>query len=367
MPRAMVFIDGTWLRVNTPRMAAEEGLEPKTYRMHFGRLLDEIRELVARSKELRVDPEGIDIVRAYIFGHIPINVDDRDKFEAEAYEGFYDIVEKEFGYDVELIPIDYNGRRLRAADRFREDPDDDWVPKEKRVDVALASCMLYYAAIPYAYDIAIAIIGDEDFVPVLQRVRSLGRRVAIVSIRTKHNSPCSSVYSGEYDDEGVRDFDVFWLNDLAKKIQIPERIIECEDPEHVGSRKSVTTALYVEGRREICDDCRERSRRARREERASLMEKLSEIEKRGWLESGGLACGVVAKVGKGKRGEFGFIRTRLRGQVRDYYFDQRDLAEGVGWDSISFLDMLVFRPEVTPPDRFNAREVRRPADSDWVK
>src|SRR5579885_2337781 len=218
MIRAMVFIDGTWLRINISKMAREEGLDPDSYRMHYGKLLDCLKERLAGSKELRLDSKEIDIVRPYIFGHIPVNVSEKDRDAAGAEARFFDLIEREFGYDVERVEIDYGGRRLREKDRLDEDPEDDWKPKEKRVDVALASSMLYYAAIPYAYDIAIAVIGDEDFVPVLQKVRSLGRRVAIASIRTKFKSPCSRVYSSEYDEEGVRDFDVIWLNELAKSL-----------------------------------------------------------------------------------------------------------------------------------------------------
>jgi hypothetical protein len=218
MLRVMLFIDGTWLRINSQKMAKEEGFNPKSYKMHFGVLLKELKERLAKAKELRIDAKEIDIVRAYVFGHVPVNVDSRDESAALGPERFYDLLEKEFGYDVDLTDVDYGRRRFRAADRYKEDPEDDWAPREKRVDVALASSMLYYAAIPYAYDIAVAIIGDEDYVPVLKKVRSLGRRVAIASVRTRYKSPCSRVYSSEYDEEGVRDFDVIWLNDLAAKL-----------------------------------------------------------------------------------------------------------------------------------------------------
>ncbi len=334
--------------------------------MHFGLFLDFLKERLSQQKELRVEPKEIDIVRAYMFGHVPRNVSDRDKLDAAAIETFYEIVEREFGYDVELVDIDYGGRRLRAIDRFAENPDDEWTPREKRVDVALASSMLFYAAIPYAYDIAIPVIGDEDFVPVLQKVRSLGRRVAIASIKTRRNSPCSHVYSAEYDEEGIRDFDVIWLNELASKVQVPQRIIQCQDPNHVGRPQSVTTALQVPGRPDVCDDCRDRSRVERRKTMAGLTEKMQEIESRGWPSHCGLACGVVAakKIDKNNK-PYAFVKAKVNERPYDFYMNQYDLEPGLSWDSIAELDILVFHPEIKPPDSVHARKVRRPVDADW--
>jgi hypothetical protein len=41
--------------------------------------------------------------------------------------------------------------------------------------------MLYFAAIPAAYDVAVLISGDRDYKPVLRAVRSLGKRTMLAS------------------------------------------------------------------------------------------------------------------------------------------------------------------------------------------
>lgn len=55
--------------------------------------------------------------------------------------------------------------------------------KEKCVDIALASEMLYYATLPNAYDIAVLVSGDFDFMPALLKVRQQGKRVAVCATR----------------------------------------------------------------------------------------------------------------------------------------------------------------------------------------
>ena len=54
---------------------------------------------------------------------------------------------------------------------------------EKCVDISLAVEMLHYATVPNAYDVAILLSGDKDFIPALVRTRQKGRKVGIKSSR----------------------------------------------------------------------------------------------------------------------------------------------------------------------------------------
>jgi hypothetical protein len=69
--------------------------------------------------------------------------------------------------------------------------------EEKCVDIALASEILYYATVPDAYDVAVVLTGDKDFVPALQRVRQMGKKVAICSSRSACNQVwlCVHIYA----------------------------------------------------------------------------------------------------------------------------------------------------------------------------
>src|SRR5437899_11811370 len=105
------------------------------------------------------------------------------------------------------------GRRLRRQDR---DPNDSFEPKEKCVDISLATSMLYFAAIPYAYDIAIGVVGDQDFKPVLQHVRRLGKRVAIASIK----GCCAPEFADPADEARVKDFDIIWMDNFLDELEL---------------------------------------------------------------------------------------------------------------------------------------------------
>ena len=122
----------------------------------------------------------IDVVRTHLFGSYAANYDLRDDEAVQRWLDFFDRLKEEYHYEVELFPVNFMGRRLRKIDRAIDDP---FEPKEKCVDISLATAMMYYAAIPSAYDVGVAVIGDRDFAPMLQTVRKLGKRVSIASIK----------------------------------------------------------------------------------------------------------------------------------------------------------------------------------------
>ena len=57
---------------------------------------------------------------------------------------------------------------------------------EKCVDINIAVEMLHYATVPNAYDVAILLTGDKDFIPAMRRTRQKGRKVALVSMSRRY-------------------------------------------------------------------------------------------------------------------------------------------------------------------------------------
>jgi hypothetical protein len=231
---------------------------------------------------------------------------------------------------VEVYLVDYRGRRLKRKDRH---PDDDFSPEEKCVDIALASSMLYFAALPLAYDIAIVIGGDRDYVPVLQKVRLLGKRVALASI----HGACSYELMEGKNLKGVRDFDVIWLQDILDDIRLvaEERPLRCMSPFHKGPNPVMSDEFVRKNRPFYCKDCRERIRN----ERSSYLESSAEEEEYHYQEAQQLRGGPAqpqeaisnmhtgdSYTGTVKRlMEFcGFIETAHG----DYYFGMDDCAPG---------------------------------------
>src|SRR5688500_19154172 len=72
MPRAMIFIDGTWLYSNIPRLSEAYG-QPD-FRVDFGKLPLVLAETVGSQMH---DVE-VDVVRTYLYGSYAANHDMRD-------------------------------------------------------------------------------------------------------------------------------------------------------------------------------------------------------------------------------------------------------------------------------------------------
>lgn len=140
--------------------------------------------------------------------------------------------------------------------------------------------MLYLAAIPYAYDIGIAVIGDRDFTPMLQNVRRLGKRIAIASIKNS----CAPEFADPRDEARVKDFDIIWLDELLHKLELKYERHQrnCESPIHKGNRLVWTTFRPRKGQKFFCDECRREFQRqkieAQREFVSSQAEPASEIQ-----------------------------------------------------------------------------------------
>jgi len=247
MAKVMVFMDGTWLYSGMRNLEVD-------FQVDYGKLPAVIGEVISR----KLGATPVDIVRTFLFGSNATNYQDADVEMVKRRRTFYDILREEYDYDVEVYPIDYRGRRLRKADRHH---DDDFNPEEKCVDIALASSMLYFAALPYVYDIAVLVGGDRDFVPVLQKVRQLGKRVVIASI---HGS-CAFELLDSKNMKGVRDFDVIWLDELQNEISISslEKLVECHSPLHTGPNPISTDEFVRKHRPFYCKECRMKMREER--------------------------------------------------------------------------------------------------------
>lgn len=82
---------------------------------------------------------------------------------------------------------------------------------EKCVDISLAVEMLSLATVPDAYDIAVILTGDKDFIPAMAKTRLKGKNVALVSMRNSANAAL-------YQPPAEKDFDVIWLEDHLDEI-----------------------------------------------------------------------------------------------------------------------------------------------------
>jgi cold shock CspA family protein len=322
MPKAMVFIDGTWLYSNTHKLA--EACGKPDFRLHFGKLPYVLTEEVRR----QIGCVDLDVVRTHLFGSYPANFDLADEDLVQTRLDFFAMLKEEYHYEVELFPINFRGRRVRRKDRAAGDT---FEPQEKCVDISLATCMLYYAAIPSSYDIAIAVLGDQDFKPLLQHTRRLGKRVAIASVRES----CSPDYSDPRDEARVKDFDIIWLNDLLPELELryEPHELECQSPFHAGDKRVVTTFYPRKGQRFYCESCQAEFARQKGEAQRRYFNSDGETPLNGDNfqegEIGKLMAGRI-KVKHADRG-FGFIEGD-NGQ--DYFFHLTDLEDGLDFADV---------------------------------
>jgi len=355
MIKFMLFIDGTWLYSNTNRLVGASG-EPG-FVLDFGKLPRVLAEEVGR----RLGHDEWTVVRTHLFGSHAANVDARDLEPVERRLNFFTMLRQQHHYEVEAFPIDFRGKRLRRTDR---DPGDVFEPKEKCVDIALATSMLFNAAMTNAYDVAIAVIGDQDFKPVLQSVRRLGKRVAIASI----SGACSGEYTDPADKARVRDVEILWLEDLLPRLarRYDPHLLDCQSPTHKGERRVETTYYPKHGEKFYCPACREEFARQREASAAT------------GAANGGNGPGTAAESGayaptdttlmgvvKHKRVDknYGFIMVDGCGQYdgAEYFFHETDIADGTRFGELAEGTYVDFQVKAEPPagKAPPARNVRR--------
>jgi len=114
---------------------------------------------------------------------------------------------------------DKNSFRVKMFDQMQQANFDVHIMEtlgreEKCVDIQLAIEMLHYATVPDAYDVAILLSGDKDFVPALVRTRQKGKRVAIVSMKTGCNRAL-------YESPHVKDYNIVWIDNFLDKLIRP--------------------------------------------------------------------------------------------------------------------------------------------------
>ncbi len=322
MIKVMLFIDGTWLYANTPRLADAFG-DPD-FHVDFGKLPRVLAEEVTN----QMGGAEIDVVRIHLFGSYAANYDLRDDEAVQRWLDFFDRLKEEYHYEVELFPVNFMGRRLRKIDRDASDP---FEPKEKCVDISLATAMMYYAAIPNAYDIGIAVIGDRDFTPALQSVRRLGKRVSIASIK----GSCSPEFADPRDEARVKDFDIVWLDDLLHRLELKyeRHQLACEAPIHKGARLVWTTFHPRKGQKFFCEDCRREFSRQKAEMQNQYVS--TQLEGQATAEQMNVAPAMMRLEGTIKRKfwdrNYGFIAG---GDGMDYFFHLDDVMDGFGFDEV---------------------------------
>lgn len=229
--KAMVFIDGSWLYRSRTALFAKLGEE--NFEVDYARF----PRILCTDLANAID-EDISLVRIQYFGTIPSS---RSGFNTGKQRSFYDFLEKNCHYDINIHEVDVGGDN-RA--------DDAWIA------MSLASSMLFYAAMPAAYDVAILASDDLIYAPALQLVRQFGKRTQIVSL---HAANGEQPQPGQtlVGKSNTSDFVPIFLDDHAEEMKLVRelRVRTCKQ---CGREEETTWA----GADFFCSECRGKHRNA---------------------------------------------------------------------------------------------------------
>jgi len=228
--KTMIFIDGSWLFHNKGEIMA--AFNDPEFKINY----QSIPEVIARHLEGHTNM-AVDVARTCFFGSIPVN---KPNFDPTAQQAFYDYLQKDCRFEVEIFEID-----------FKNQP--NYSPQEKCVDIGVATSMMYYAAMPGAMDVAALVAGDYDYMPLLRRVRMMGKRTLLVALRKLGNVyPTSQrlLYSTD-----LFDFPPLFLEEHLDEIRLvkEKRIRQCDT---CGTEELTDWS----GRFFYCQTCRARHR-----------------------------------------------------------------------------------------------------------
>jgi hypothetical protein len=206
--RIMLFIDGTWLYYSIherpehlcPIIAKLGRGWQEYYSFNWSELpriiveaLQEQEQKMGWSTGAAVRP--MEVSRATVFTSVKKNTN----VNSDRIKMFEDM--KAANYDVYMMETVGSG--------------------EKCIDIQLAVEMLHYATVPNAYDVAILISGDKDFMPALIRTRQKARKVGIVSKRPDCNRAL-------YQTPNLIDYDVIWFEDHLDRLFTPKPGVDIE-------------------------------------------------------------------------------------------------------------------------------------------
>lgn len=133
------------------------------YRINFPRLANWLREKT----------NGSVIVGAYYYTGVEPPSQELPE-SAGKLEGFLKIIQSQRGFYVRRFP------RWRHTDVCKKCGEEHHYTHEKQVDTSIVADMVKGAAID-AYDVAILLSGDADFIPAIEVVNSLGKQVYVAT------------------------------------------------------------------------------------------------------------------------------------------------------------------------------------------
>jgi cold shock CspA family protein len=201
MLKAMLFVDADWLCASMLDLGRAQGNPDLQldHRRLDGVLADEI------GRRHHLGP--IDVVRSHYFVSRLNERDARDQWLIQHRRAFLAGVQGEPHLELEVVDVAHGDRPTGR--------DGGAAPEGAALHVALTVAAMRHALTPGVLDLAIFLLGDRSFAPLLRELRRLGRRVALVSV----DGSCAADLADPANPLRARDFDVLWLHEVAGRIE----------------------------------------------------------------------------------------------------------------------------------------------------
>ena len=202
MLKAMLFVDADWLCASTLDLGRTQG--KPDLQIDHRRLSAVLADEIGRRHHLG----PVDVVRSHYFASRVHDSDARDQSLVQRRRAFLAGVQGEPHLELELIDLAYGARPV--------DRDAGHAAGEaSALHVALTVAAMRHALTPGVLDLAIFVLGDRSFAPLLQELRRLGRRVALVSV----DGSCAADLADPANPLRACDFDVLWLHEVVGRIE----------------------------------------------------------------------------------------------------------------------------------------------------
>lgn len=243
--KTMLFIDGGWMFHNKKLLL--ESFDNEQSDVDYKKI-----PLLVKKHIEKVTGNSVDLVRTNFFGSIPVNKPD---FNSNKQKSFYKYLKEDCYFETEVFDIDYQN-------------DAEFKPKDKSLNIALSSSVMGNCALQ-TFDVAALIVSDPSYLPMVSRLRMLGKRVLLIGISTSLDTRLQS-------KAGYFDFPNLYLDEHLDflKLERNEHYREC-----MSCGDSELTNWH--GPEFYCTSCRENDTRAN----VRICDSCGKEEETTWTES----------------------------------------------------------------------------------
>jgi cold shock CspA family protein len=194
----MVFVDADWLCASVLDPGGPAGRPD--LQIDHRRLGAVLADEIGRRHHLG----PIDVVRSHYFISRPRNHEGRDQALVQRRRELVGRLQEEPRIELEVLGVDHDDRSSGGeGDRA---PD---------VHVAMTVAAMRAALTPGVLDLAIFVLGDRGFAPLLRELRRLGRRVALASL----DGSCAPGLADPGNPLRTADFEVLWLDEVVGRLE----------------------------------------------------------------------------------------------------------------------------------------------------